>query len=1107
VPAPVPDLPPELANHPKFRIVRELGRGGMGVIYLAQHLIMDRPVALKVISPAVLDNPNAVVRFLSEVRAAGKLDHPNIARAHDADQAGSQHYLVMEYVEGVSLAQLVEKEGPLSVTAACRYVSQAALGLQHAYDQGMVHRDIKPHNLMLTPQGQVKVLDFGLARMRSERQGGIALACPGDVGGQASGRLTQMDSFMGTPEYISLEQAEDARNADTRSDIYSLGCTLYALLTGRPPFVGATATEIVLAHIEQESTPLHEVRADVPVEVSAVVAKMLAKDPKQRFQTPVEVTRALAPFARAAGKPGAAGGVLEPPVRADGAGTRIGGNTRRVSGSGTQESRSSVAGAESAKRESPLGVQVRGLAPRAERDHRSSELAVLPWWKRPGVMAVGAGAVLALILAVVITLSVKTPDGILVIEASEPNPEVFIDGEKVTVTWGQGRKRAEIAVKPGKHHVEVKKDGFEVSGEEVAIKDGDRYLLKASLRQMPPGRPNAGGGPPPVVPPGPPVAGKGAPDGDIVAKVMKVSGIELVSISAGSFYMGSPNDDKDAQPNQKPQHKVTISKPFYLGKYKVTVGQFKRFVEANPTFKTEAEKAGYPWTWRRPGYADKRMDQTEEHPVVHMSWNDANAFCQWLAKETDSKVRLPYDAEWEYSCRAVTEATKPTTRYYFGDDKAKLADYAWYGLNSWDPKTACGNTHPCGKKQPNAFKLYDMHGLVWELCADGIRTYTNQAETDPKGPSGPDASHVCRGGAFDASPEGCCAAGRFEVTPSRPVHSHGFRVLVEKAPSNSRPDKQIPPGGGAEKANNPGPDDGARAEGIAKEFTNAIGMKLVGIPGTKETNPAKGTFMMGSPVNESRVHPQWAKGEDQHPVEVSPFHLGVYEVKQRQFREVMGYNPSYFSTNARGKDGVRYGEQQPGGGKGLIPPGESTEDYPVENVSWEEAREFCEKLTAQDTKKPAGWLYRLPTEAEWEYACRGGKPGYQMFACGNSIRSTQANFNGTCPFPWDLAKGDIHLKRTCKVGEYPPNGFGLYDMHGNVWEWCSDWWAVDYYGKSPRKDPTGPADDTGGKVIRGGGWDFNGWDCRSARRPEGGMSPTNRYDAAGFRVGLVPPDR
>ncbi len=296
-PGPPPDLPPELANHPRFRVVRELGRGGMGVVYQAEHRMMERRVALKVIRRALLDHPDALARFHAEVKAAARLSHPNIVAAYDAEQAGDLHLLVMEYVEGTDLARVLARKGPLAVAHACHFARQAALGLQHAHEQGMAHRDIKPQNLMLTPRGRVKVLDFGLARLRSEQ---------GQTGG-----LTQQGAFMGTPEYVAPEQAADARAADIRADIYSLGCTLYALLTGNPPFAGDTALTVVLAHLQQEPPPLRTVRPDAPPELEAVVARMLEKDPARRYQTPAEVAQALAPFAKPGQAAAPAGGSTE----------------------------------------------------------------------------------------------------------------------------------------------------------------------------------------------------------------------------------------------------------------------------------------------------------------------------------------------------------------------------------------------------------------------------------------------------------------------------------------------------------------------------------------------------------------------------------------------------------------------------------------------------------------------------------------------------------------------------------------------------------------------------------------------------------------------------
>ncbi len=288
-PPPSGDVPAELANHPRYRIIRELGRGGMGVVYQAEQTMMERQVAIKVISKSLLEHPDALERFHREVKAAAKLSHPNIVIAFDAERAGDLHMLVMEYVEGRSLDRVLRDKGPLPILHACDYVRQAALGLQHACDKGMVHRDVKPQNLMLTPQGQVKVLDFGLARVAGE---------------QSAGRqLTGMGAYMGTPEYSAPEQATDARTADIRADIYSLGCALYCLLAGRPPFQEGTDVSTIVAHIRKEPTPLSELRPDVPAELGAVVARMIAKDPAQRFQKPNEVAQALAPFCKQAAKP------------------------------------------------------------------------------------------------------------------------------------------------------------------------------------------------------------------------------------------------------------------------------------------------------------------------------------------------------------------------------------------------------------------------------------------------------------------------------------------------------------------------------------------------------------------------------------------------------------------------------------------------------------------------------------------------------------------------------------------------------------------------------------------------------------------------------------
>jgi WD40 repeat protein len=279
-----PPLPPELTSHPRYRVEQLLGAGGTGAVYRAYHRVMERPVALKVISPGLMTRPAAVERFTREIKAAARLSHPNIVAALDAEQAGGTHFLVMEYVEGTDLARLVQQRGPLPAALACEYVRQAALGLQHAHERGLVHRDIKPSNLLLTAGGQVKVLDFGLALLASE---------------SAAGDLTSTGVVMGTADYIAPEQADDPHRADIRADVYSLGCTLYFLLTGRPPFPEGNFMQKVIAHSQRAPRPLTDFRNDLPPGLEQALGRMMAKGPAQRYQTPGEAARALARFATA----------------------------------------------------------------------------------------------------------------------------------------------------------------------------------------------------------------------------------------------------------------------------------------------------------------------------------------------------------------------------------------------------------------------------------------------------------------------------------------------------------------------------------------------------------------------------------------------------------------------------------------------------------------------------------------------------------------------------------------------------------------------------------------------------------------------------------------
>ena len=277
-------LPAELRDHPRYRVTGVLGRGGMGTVYKAEHRLLDRPVVLKAIRPELLDNPGVVLRFEREAKLAARLNHPNIVAVYEAEQLGRTQLLVMEFVAGVNLAELVAQRGLLPVAETCELVRQAAIGLQHIHEQKLVHRDVKPANLLVSPAGVVKILDLGLATLKA---------------GPTGSELTGERQFIGTVDFAAPEQWESSRDVDIRADIYSLGCTLYYLLAGQSPFPSSkysTTMQQMWAHSQAPRPPIRELRPDVPEAIAMIVERMLAQSPSERFASPGEVAEALKPF-------------------------------------------------------------------------------------------------------------------------------------------------------------------------------------------------------------------------------------------------------------------------------------------------------------------------------------------------------------------------------------------------------------------------------------------------------------------------------------------------------------------------------------------------------------------------------------------------------------------------------------------------------------------------------------------------------------------------------------------------------------------------------------------------------------------------------------------
>jgi serine/threonine protein kinase len=266
----------------KYRLLERLGAGGMGAVYLCEHVRMGRKVALKILPIQQAEDPASLERFYREARAVARLDHPNIVRAHDIDHDDKLHFIVLEFVDGANLHDFIRNNGTLKPERAAHYIRQAALGLQHAHEAGLVHRDIKPGNLLVDRQGIVKILDMGLARFFHEDSAAFI-------------KEYEVGYIIGTGDYIAPEQIVDSR-VDIRADIYSLGGTMYYLLTGKSPFQDGTNAQKIIWHQVRHPKSLRVLRPDVPEAMQQVFEKIIAKEPSRRYQTPTELAAALEPF-------------------------------------------------------------------------------------------------------------------------------------------------------------------------------------------------------------------------------------------------------------------------------------------------------------------------------------------------------------------------------------------------------------------------------------------------------------------------------------------------------------------------------------------------------------------------------------------------------------------------------------------------------------------------------------------------------------------------------------------------------------------------------------------------------------------------------------------
>ncbi len=579
----------------------------------------------------------------------------------------------------------------------------------------------------------------------------------------------------------------------------------------------------------------------------------------------------------------------------------------------------------------------------------------------------------------------------------------------------------------------------------------------------------------------------------------KTEGPAMVWLPGGIFMMGSP--DGVGNDNEHPQHEVTLDH-YAVGQYPVTVGEFSRFVEETG-YRTEAEQGDGAFVRNKGSWAQTKdaswrnpyFDQTDQNPVVCISWNDAKAYCDWLVEQTGQAYGLLTEAQWEYACRGGNEG-----RWCFGDNESDLGDYAWYSKN------ANNQTHPVGQKKPNAWQLHDMHGNVWEWCEDwydgeyyrnlgkvtllpdlpltskpqhtasaseqsasgSASEHEQRASENPSGPAS-GSCRVVRGGSWLNVAGLCRSAYRYIFDPSIRFLNFGFR-LSRTGPLHSYPFTL-----GSTELEKPAVP--AFIAGLRDPFTDGSeSPAMVWLPG--------GEFMMGqddSPYDDEKPA---------HPVRVDAISIGQYPVT---FAE---YDRFCSATQRKPPDDRSWGRGE----------------RPAINVSWQDAMDYCDWLGQQ-----TGEHYRLATEAEWEYACRSGSTTRYCYGDDES---------GLGDYAWYSKNAN---SQTHPVGQKKPNAWQLYDLHGNVWDWCADWYSGDYYAQlaghsqhtasaseqsasgsaSGREqlaseNPSGPASGSN-RVVRGGSWHYVADYCRSAIRNL--HDPSSRYDLIGFRLSRTGPWR
>ncbi|MCA9138141.1 MAG: SUMF1/EgtB/PvdO family nonheme iron enzyme [Planctomycetales bacterium] len=724
-----------------YKILGLIGRGGMGAVYRAIHVQFDRPVAIKILPEASSANPQRLRRFIREMAAIGKLDHPGIVQAYDAADHNSTHCIVMELVQGRNVSDIVRQHGRLSVADSCEIIRQAAVALQHAHDNGLVHRDIKPSNMMVSSEGVVKLLDFGLARLS-------------DDGGFNTSELTYDGQIIGTLDYMSPEQAEGSSQIDAASDIYSLGATLFRLIAGCPLFATPEHQSILakLNAVENEQPKsLRWFRDDVPEPLDRIVMRMLSKSPEQRAIVPAQIADTIGAYAVGADLSALAKNSVDNDDSTDGETEE----TQQIHGSVSTRSTNLV----------------NALSDRGDGSNHVDFGGSIPNIIVKTLLAFGAIG-LAVVLAIPLS-SLLSPRS-----SEQGNPKN--NGPQLVDPLDHAMSPTDLMEIVTSSQIESNSTTTSARVMDPAEQQDPTEQQDAARRSQQQW------------------AAEHGLESQSVVSLPAGNQLQLTLIPPGEFMMGSDLNEishfwnaknwlyvQRFVESQSPRHRVQITKPFWMGRCEVTVGQFREFVAATG-FETDAERTGRAkgfvkgvmvpdsrFVWHR----SFKFEQKDDHPVVNITRNDALAFCRWLNELYPGRMfDLPTEAQWEYAARAGSRS-----HWYFGNEPEELVKHGWFDGNSPDL------TNPVAQLQPNAWGLYDVYGNVWEFCRDRFDTeyYRNSPLADPLGPDEGEQFTI-RGGCWNnPTPARTASPSRKRAGADEASVYLGFRVVCTVDTSDS----------------------------------------------------------------------------------------------------------------------------------------------------------------------------------------------------------------------------------------------------------------------------------------------------------------------------------